>query len=626
MSHKSKYIALIKRLSFVLLLFVIMRNLMYVFNIGLFRNIDLSELLLLNFYGLRFDIMAVLSTNSILIILYLIPFNFTFTKAYNKLINTLFISFNILNIFANLSDIIYYRFTLKRTTFEFIKMFEEDSGMFNIVSGFVFDFWYITIIGLAMIYVLVLYSKHTNLSFEKASKFYTFDYKRIIISFAILALSVLGVRGGFQLRPISIIDANKYTSSENQALVLNTSFTIIKTIDKQQVNIKHYVPYEKLSDYINVEHIPSDTSSFKAMNVVVIIMESMSKEHSAYFNKDLKGKGFTPFVDSLIQHSLVCTQAYANGRKSIEGIPAILASFPTLFNDAFISSNYSANRINSLASLLDNVGYNSSFFHGGNNGTMGFNNFMASIGFDNYYGRNEYNNEDDFDGKWGIFDHKFFAFFEKELSKKPEPFFASIFSLSAHHPYTIPNEFEGKFPEGKGKIQQSMAYSDYALQQFFKNARNEAWFQNTLFVITADHTSEITDDNYNNEGGKYAIPIIFYKPSDSLKGSFDFTCQQIDILPSVLDYIHYPKAYYSLGNSIFSETKYRESISYKNGIYQYISGNEVFQFSPQNDSLILHKKLSPILNAKADTISNKKLRIMSLIQEFNYDLVNDRMN
>jgi len=257
---------------------------------------------------------------------------------------------------------------------------------------------------------------------------------------------------------------------------------------------------------------------------------------------------------------------------------------------------------------------------------MGFDNFTKSVGFQNYFGRKEYNNDSDYDGKWGIFDHKFFKYFLESLNQKKQPFFASIFSLSAHHPYTLPIGFENRFPKGKLPIQECIAYSDYALQQFFKNARNEAWFNNTLFVITADHTSEITDDNYNNEGGKYAIPIIFYKPSDSLKGSFDFTCQQIDILPSVLDYIHYPKAYYTLGNSIFSETNYRESISYKNGIYQYISGNEVYQFSPQNDSIILHKQLSPILNAKADTISNKKLRIMSLIQEFNYDLVNDRMN
>ena len=626
MNNFHKILTLLKRLSFVLLLFVIMRNLMYVFNIGLFRNIDLSELLLLNFYGLRFDIMAVLATNAILIILYLLPFNFTYTKSYNKLINFVFIGINTLNISSNLSDIIYYRFTLKRTTFEFIKMFEEDSGMFNIVSGFIFDFWYITIIGLAMIYILFLFTKRTNLNTEKPSKFYTFDYKRVILSFAVLALSVLGVRGGFQLRPISIIDANKYTSSQNLALVLNTSFTIIKTYDKQQVSIKHYIPYEKLADIINVEHAPTDTTSLRPMNVVIIIMESMSKEHSAYFNKDLSGSGFTPFVDSLIEHSLVCTQAFANGRKSIEGIPAILASFPTLFNDAFISSNYSANRINSLASLLGEVGYNSSFFHGGNNGTMGFSNFMASIGFDNYYGRNEYNNDEDFDGKWGIFDHKFFTFFEQELTKKPEPFFASIFSLSAHHPYTIPDEFAGKFPQGKGDIQQSMAYSDYALQQFFKLASKQKWFDNTLFVITADHTSEIADDNYNNEGGKYAIPILFYMPSDSLNGSFNYTCQQIDVLPSVLDYIHFPKTYYSLGNSIFSNSKHRESISYNNGIYQYIAGDELLQFNTQNDSIILHKRLNPILKAKADTISNKKLRIMSLIQEFNFDLVNDRMN
>ncbi|MCK5847511.1 MAG: sulfatase-like hydrolase/transferase [Bacteroidales bacterium] len=625
MNNLNNIFTLIKRLAFVLLLFVIMRNLMYIFNVGMFHHLSLWELVELNFYGLRFDISAIMATNSLLLILYLIPFDFTNTKWYSKLLNSLFLTTNIINIVANLSDVIYYRFTLKRTTFEFIHMFQEDSGMFNIISSFIFDFWYISILGVALIIALVVFSIKTSLVIEDNPKKCSFSIKYFAISIFLLALSVLGTRGGFQLRPISIIDANKYTNSENQALVLNTSFTIIKTFGKQRVEIKHYFPHEKLEKLISVDHIPNDTLNFRQLNVVVIIMESLSKEHSAYFNKDIQGKGFTPFLDSLCDQSMVCTQAYANGRKSIEGIPAILASFPTLFNDAFISSNYSANRINSLASLLKNQAYSSSFFHGGNNGTMGFSNFMASIGFDNYYGRNEYNNEMDFDGKWGIFDHKFFSFFEEELSKKPEPFFASIFSLSAHHPYTIPKEFEGKFPKGKGEIQQSIAYSDYALQQFFEKAKNTSWFSNTLFVITADHTSEVTDENYNNEGGKYAIPILYYMPSDSLIGNFDKTTQQIDILPSILDYLNYPESFYSLGNSIFTESKYRESISYNNGIYQYISGNDILQFNPSNDSIILHTTLNKVLNAKGDTITNKQQRIKSFIQEFNFDLVNDKM-
>ena len=615
-------------MAFVLLLFVIMRNLMYVFNIGLFRNISFSELIALNFYGLQFDISAILATNTILILLYLIPFNFTHSVKYNKLLNTIFILFNAINIIVNLGDIIYYRFTLKRTTFEFIDMFIEDSGMFNIVSSFVFDFWYISVIGLALIFMLICFTIKTSKrlkEIEVPKGFYRFSPQRIIISFFILATVVIGTRGGLQLRPISIIDASNHANAQNQALVLNTSFSIMKTIGKQKVELKSYFPPKRLKAIITTEHLPIDSLKFRSLNVVVIIMESMSKEHSAMFNKNLNGKGFTPFFDSLSQHGYLCSQNYANGRKSIEGVPAILASFPTLFNDAFISSNYSANQINSLANLLKEQGYNSSFFHGGNNGTMGFNNFMASIGFDKYYGRNEYNNEDDFDGKWGIFDHKFFNFFKETLDEKPEPFFASIFSLSAHHPYTIPEEFNGKFPIGKGEIQQSMAYSDYALKNFFDKAKSSKWFDNTLFIITADHTSEITDTAYSNPGGKYAIPLLFYFPKDSLYGEFSETSQQIDIMPSVLDYLNFPNKYYSLGNSVFRNSNYRESISYSNGIYQYISGERILQLNSVNDSIILSTKLSKQLGANNNNTPNKTKRFKALVQKFNFDLVNDKM-
>lgn len=629
MNYKIKLISLLKRLGFVLLLFIVMRNLMYIFNTELFNNLGFIELLKINFFGLRFDIASVIATNSIFIVLYLLPINISYTKLYTKLLNSLYLGVNIINIIANMSDIIYYRFTLKRTTFEFIQMFNEDSGMFNIASGFILDFWYITLISIVLIALLVIFTiKNTSNILRKYTKeqFYKFSIIRILLNISIIALGVVLSRGGLQLRPISIIDASNYAKAKNQALVLNTSFSIMRTIGKQTVSQKTYFSKENLSKHINTEHIPKYSTKFRPLNVVVIIMESMSKEHSAFYNTNLEAPGFTPFLDSLSKHSLICTQTYANGRKSIEGIPAILASFPTLFNDAFISSNYSSNRINSLASLLSTEGYSTSFFHGGNNGTMGFNNFMASIGFDNYYGRKEYNNEDDFDGKWGITDHKFFEFFNDELSKKSEPFFSSIFSLSAHHPYTIPEEFNGKFPEGKGEIQQSMAYSDYSLMKFFESAKKQKWFKNTLFVITADHTSEITDPDYSSNGGKYAVPMIFYMPKDSLSGEFNSTCQQIDIMPSVLDYINFPKEYYSLGNSIFSDSKYRESISYTSGIYQYISGNEVYQFNSMNDSVISKSILSKNLNAKADSIPNKKLRIMSLIQTFNGDLIGDRMH
>lgn len=281
-----------------------------------------------------------------------------------------------------------------------------------------------------------------------------------------------------------------------------------------------------------------------------------------------------------------------------------------------------------MASLLNAKGYKTAFYHGGNNGTMGFDNFTKAIGYQSYYGRDEYANDDDFDGLWGIFDDKFFKFFGEKLTQSKQPFFATIFSLSAHHPYTIPERYNGKFPKGRIPIQQAMAYSDFALSQFFTYAKTQEWFSNTIFVITADHTSEIADPDFNNPAGKYAIPIIYYMPSDSLIGEINSTTQQIDILPSVLDYLNYDKDFYSLGNSIFSKEN-DFSLSFNNGIYQIINSDSLLQFNPDNNTFTAYS-LNQWRLFKLDSLISEpksiRKKVKAFIQKYNYDLVNDKMN
>lgn len=628
-SFKIKIASLLKCLLLVILLMAISRSLLYFINTDLFPDVDFGMFLYLFFAGFRFDIASVLATNSLLIVLYILPLRLSYSKIFQRLLNWVFIIVNSVNIIANLSDIIYFRFTLKRTTAEFASMFSEDENMFKLLPSFLIDYWYITILGIISIILLFVIAKRTNYAIHNIPKsVIIINWQSIITSIFIIGLVVLGIRGGTQLRPVNIIDATKYASSDNIAIVLNTPFTLIKTIGKTKLPLYSFYNKDELSKIIKTKHNYVKDKGFRPLNVVVIIMESMSREHSAYFNSNLKSNGFTPFLDSLMNHALVCEHSFANGRKSIEGIPAIVASFPSFLNNAFISSNYSSNKLNGLASLLNAKGYNTSFYHGGNNGTMGFDNFTKAINFQHYFGRDEYANDEDYDGLWGIFDDKFFQYFGRNLSKTNQPFFATIFSLSAHHPYTIPARYKDKFPEGKIPIQQVIAYSDYALARFFYYARKQEWFSNTIFVITADHTSEIADNDYNNPAGKYAIPIVYYMPSDSLVGKVQSTTQQIDIMPSILDYLNYDADFYSLGNSVFSKEN-NFSITYNNGVYQIIDNDSLLQFNPDQNKFKSYK-LKNWSNLQTDTTFlegiNLRTKIKAFVQKYNYDLVNDKMH
>jgi phosphoglycerol transferase MdoB-like AlkP superfamily enzyme len=306
----------------------------------------------------------------------------------------------------------------------------------------------------------------------------------------------------------------------------------------------------------------------------------------------------------------------------------VLAGIPSLMDEAISVSPYSTNTMPSFASLLAPYGYSSYFFHGGTNGTMSFDVYTAAAGFQKYFGRTEYNNEADYDGNWGIWDAPFLQRVVTELNKAKQPFISGIFTLSSHPPYEIPEDLKTKLPVGLLPAHQAVAYTDYALRQFFTAAAKHSWYTNTLFVITADHTSPLSaDPYYRSEIGQYSIPILYYAPNDAnLKGAYTSVTQQIDILPSVLDYLHYPKPFYALGNSIFHPS-HPFAISYFNQQYVWIENDFVLKWIQERDQYLFNKNkdsvcLNPIQQSQKDTILRQ---LQSFIQVYRNDLNKNAM-
>ena len=131
------------------------------------------------------------------------------------------------------------------------------------------------------------------------------------------------------------------------------------------------------------------------------------------------------------------------------------------------------------------------------------------LGFDHYYGMTEYNNDADFDGVWGIWDHKFFQYMNKTLSEKKKPFFATVFSVSSHAPFQVPKELKNQFKEGNVPLHKCIRYTDYSLKKFFESASKEKWFNNTIFVFTGDHCNQIYYEEY------FFLPVekLFEQPA-----------------------------------------------------------------------------------------------------------------
>ncbi len=560
------------------------------------------------------------------------PFNFFYSSIFQRVFLILFYIINSFAFLLNFIDIIYLRFTFKRTTSDIFNYVSVGGDFDKLLPQFIKDFWFIPILWIITVILFIYLNSKIkiidNLNFSTKK---TLNHIALYIVF--LIISIVGIRGGIQLRPIDIINAGKYTSSKNIPLVLNTPFSIIKTFGLPVLEKKEYFINENELNSIYsplYNTINQNDTNMKKLNVVIIILESFSQEHFGSLNNIKDYQGFTPFLDSLICKSYVA-QAFANGKRSIEGIPAILASVPTLMNEAYVTSMYSGNKINSLASILKSEGYTTSFYHGGSNGTMGFDAFTKIAGFDIYKGRHEYHNEKDYDGKWGIFDEPYLQYYANELNTYKQPFFSSIFTLSSHHPYTVPEKYKGKFRKGKLEIQESIMYADFALKKFFEKASEMQWYKNTLFLITADHTSEAFLDYYKNNVGMYAIPIIYYIPdNDTLKLFPKKISQQTDIFPSVLGLLNYKGKFLSFGKNIFNKNEKSFSISYLNGEYQLIADNYMLKFDGKNgislfnirsDSLLKNNLIHSNIYKKAEM----ETFIKAFIQQYNNRMINNKM-
>jgi phosphoglycerol transferase MdoB-like AlkP superfamily enzyme len=333
-----------------------------------------------------------------------------------------------------------------------------------------------------------------------------------------------------------------------------------------------------------------------------------------------------------MKHSLVCTQAFANGQTSAEGIPAIIAGIPTLMDEAFTTSNYGTDQISAFPGMLKKSGYTSAVYHGGTNGTMSFDIFSAAAGYDSYYGRTEYNNEADYDGAWGIWDEPFLQYFADGLTRIKAPFFASVFTLAAHPPYSVPAAYSQTLPKGPLPVQQCMAYTDMSLRKFFAKAAQQSWYDNTLFIITADHASPQNTGGYYAQGmGQYAIPIFFYSPSDSaLQGAITRPVQQLDILPSVLDYLGYSTPFFAFGNSIFRSEEPAFVITQASNTYQWLEHNYVLQtadltpkgyFAFPSDSTCRNNLLGRRIPYKDTSI----LHLKAFVQRYRYALIHNAL-
>lgn len=532
----------LKKFGIVLALLLVYRLVLFFFNFNLFQGVTSYDFLI----GTWFDLITLSLYLLPVVIIYFIPTPLKL-KRLKQIANSLLFVFISAGVLAfNAWDIAYYSYTFKRISYDYL-LFMLNSTETNSLAGvFLLEFWWLFLLFLLSLTVLIWSERKF-----KSDSFAVDNWKSWLFYPVVLAGFVIIGRGGFQLKPIGILDATIYTTVEKSPIVLNSAFTMIKTIEFRGVEPKHYFTEAVEKKYFNPIRVSTPQNVLKdSTNVVFLLLESFGSAYVGPGNPD----SYTPFLDSILNQSVYFSNGYANGRTSMDALPTILSSIPAWMDEPFILSSYSSNQFSGLPQILRKKGYETAFFHGATNGSMRFDSYCAATGIDHYFGRKEYKNEKHFDGNWGIWDHHMLNWSIDKMNEFKKPFFSMIFTLSSHHPFSIPSEYKSKIKMGPEPICGTLSYVDLALQEFFDKAKKQPWYKNTLFVICADHTGPTNRPEKATLDMRYRIPIAFFDPSGKLKPQKPtVSLQQIDIYPTILDLLNIQSKYYSIGSSYFSK-------------------------------------------------------------------------
>lgn len=612
-------------LLYLLFIFQATRLLMYVYHLDYFKDINSAALLRILLGGCRFDWVIISIGSSLLILTMVLPFSLSrIPRIFKGVLMTTFI---ILHFFLllNLVDIPYFSFIHKRSTADLFFQLGGQTDVIKQIPVYLRDYWFLFIL---FIMIIILNHKifYGLFQYFLKEREFSFEYRKIAhyIGFVclIIAMSIVSIRGGLQRIPLDIVDAGFYADPNYTPLVINTPFSILKSLEQQQlITYSFFEDRENIQTLQLIKHYPFREMVHK--NIVVIILESFSKEYTKLGGK----KSYTPFLDSLMNHCIVFENGWSNGTKSIEGVPAIISSIPSWMNNPYINSLYCNNFTHSLPFLLSKEKYFSAFFHGGINGTMNFDAYAVQAGFHRYYGKNEYNNDADFDGYWGIWDEPFLQYTAKELATFSRPFLACIFTLSSHHPFHVPDKYQQILPHGDLPIQQSIAYSDLALSKFFRIIKTMPWYNQTIFVITADHTGISSDAYYSSIAGRYQIPVLIFDPSQNKNIIYKNIIQQIDILPTLLYMLHYPHPFFAFGNNYFDASVDHSALFYENGYYYLVNDSMIVstkEFKIEKIWDYRYQQLKEI-ELDADIKNTIESQVKRIIQAYNNTLVGNKI-
>ena len=612
---------LLAQFGLLCLIYTLLRGLFLAFNFQSYQQDSLADIAKAFSAGLRVDVAALCRINALFIFLSLLPFAWVASRPYQRFLKFMFLLANVPFLFLNIVDIEYHKFTGHRSS---ISLFDMSTDIPSQIGQLATHYWYL--VALAALTGLVLsyfWPQVTAAELVKSGKPapWAVDVAALLV---VAPLVAIGARGGWQGHPLTPVRAAIGDDENLSQLALNSTYTMINGNHKcdGMHNLYFFANDAALEGYFPARKRYLDSSGSQLDNVVIIIVESLSTDYTGI---DAPGGGFTPFLDSLARRGLYFKNSFADGRRSIDASPSILAGLPHLRDETFYCAQFT--QLHGIGSILKDHGYQTSFFHGGRNGTMHFDDFSRRMGFDTYYGLNEYPERQDSDGVWGIYDEPYLQYFARQLSRQRQPFASAVFTLSTHNPYKVPTQYENVLPSGSLPIHKTVAYFDLALQKFFATAAKLPWYENTLFIITGDHIGPPATISPRMIDS-YRVPIVFFHPSKKLPPvSRNKIVQHVDIAPTILDYLGIDtRGLLPFGHSLFDADYPGLAFGQNGGNYWIADRDYYLEYRPGISSKLFSFAHVDVAIADRQDIKNRlESKLRANLQLFNNGLATGQL-
>lgn len=536
------YTATLYRFAVALILLWLTRFAFALYNPDTLAGASFTQLMTLSVAGLRFDLSAAAYFNAPYILMSVLPFAFVARPAWQKASAWVYGICNGLLLTVNLADVPYYRFTGARLRWSNVANITTDGGIGNIASRYALEYWWVPLLLAALIALMMWAFLRVGVTTRRRPL-----WLRLLMLVLFAAGAALAMRGRLGAGvPLAIPDAATAVYKAPQInVVLNSPFTILRSLNRTKANTEPeltFFSHDALARLRTSVHPGTGApDSLLRRNVVTIIIESGGAEWIA---------PLMPFLDSLRRESLSFENTLACSRSSCGGATAVLAGFPAFDPFYFMLSPYNKNRLDTPAALLGARGWTAAFFYGCNHGSFNIDQTAYAAGYHRTFGREDYPG-DDYDGMWGIFDRPMAAFVVDRLSRLPQPFIASWFTISAHGPWTLPDGYDtSAFIHPDRSPERGLEYTDRALRDFFTLAARQPWYSYTTFIITADHGNrDFRDTRFDTPYIRSRIPFMIYTPDGSVapRSVDDRALSQHDIAPTLLGLLRWPDPYVAVG-------------------------------------------------------------------------------